>query len=181
MHAHAIGATFVFTDFLGVDNVHNITQHSHLQLVLHGVFHVSIVDHIASDLGVLHGLGVVAIDILVGDDGSVGCPSLIVFLGLQGTDILLNHGLEGFGVDVAHEGEHEVVGILKAVGIEFKCFGIVDFVVVFGSHALDERVIVVHGEHEVVAESGVRVGLDVGDHGLGAGDIGLECLFIATG
>ena len=93
---------------------------------------------------------------------------------------MLDQGLEGFGVDVAHEGEYEVIGIFETIGIELKGLGIVHLVVVFGLHAFDKRVVVIHGKHEVVAESGVGIRFCVGNHSLGAGDIGLEGFLIAA-
>ncbi len=178
--ADAVGAAFVLTDFLGVDDVHHVVQELQGELALAVEFHVAVVDDVAGHLGVLHSLGVMAGDVLVGDEGHIGGPGLIVLLGLQRAKIELNHRFKGLGVDVAHEGEDEVVGVLETVGIELHGFVVVHLVVVFGFHALDQRVVVVKGKHEVVAEGGVRVRLDVGHHRLGAGDVGLEGFVVAT-
>ena len=181
LHAHAVGAAFVFTDFLGIDDVHHVAQRLHGQLVLAGEFHFAVVNHVAGDFGIFHGLGVVAVDVFFGDDGHLVGPSLVVLLGLEGADVLFNQRLKGLGVDVAHEGEHEVVGVAEAIGIEFQGLVVVNLVVVFGFHALDERVVVVKHVVEVVAEGDVGVRLDVGEHGLGAGDVRLEGLLVAAG
>ena len=180
LHAHAVSAAFVFTDLLGVDDVHHVVEGLHGQLVLAGVFHVAAVDGVAGHLGVFHGLGVVVVEVLFSDGRHIGGPSFVVFLALQCTNVLLNQWFEGLGVDVAHEGENEVVGVLEAVGIEFQGLGVVHLVVVFGLHALDERMVVVHGEHQVVAEGGQGIRFGVGDHGLGTGDVGLESLFVGA-
>ena len=81
--AHTVGATFVFADLLGVDDVHDVAKDLHLHLILHGVCHLTVVNHITGDHWILHGLGVVAVDVLVGNGGHIGRPSLVVFLGLQ--------------------------------------------------------------------------------------------------
>ena len=81
-------------------------------------------------------------------------PGLVVLGGFHASKILAYQRLEGLGVDVAHECEHEVVGVGKAFSCHLQTFGIVDLVVILGFHALAERMVAVEHFDQTVAESG---------------------------